>query len=78
MDIGTVMQRLYDSEINCSISSFWDNHWDVKLGDEMNGFVAEGNFRTLAECAEFLDREARRHSPESVYAGGNGYTVGIG
>jgi hypothetical protein len=40
MDIATVMNRLYESEINCSISSFWDNHWDVKLGDDMNGFVA--------------------------------------
>jgi len=47
------MTNLYESEINCSISCFWDNNWDVKLGDEMNGFVAEDNFRTLAEAAEF-------------------------
>jgi hypothetical protein len=56
------------SEINCAISSFWDNGWDVKLGDEMNGFVAEGNFRTLDECADFLDRQARKYCPESSYA----------
>ena len=62
------MKRLYESEINCSISRFWDNGWDVKLGDEMNGFVAEGNFRTLDEAADFLDREARRHFSESVYS----------
>jgi hypothetical protein len=55
MDIETVMKRLYESEINCSIGSFWDNGWDVKLGDEMNGFVAEGNFHTLDEAADFLD-----------------------
>lgn len=68
MDIEITMKRLYESEINCSISSFWDNGWDVKLGDEMNGFVAEGNFRTLDEAAEFLDRQARKHFAGSVYA----------
>ena len=68
MDIEIVMKKLYESEINCSISSFWDNGWAVKLGDEMNGFVAEGNFRTLTESATFLDQQARRYFAESVYA----------
>ena len=68
MDIEIVLNRLYESEINCSISTFWDNGWDVKLGDEMNGFRAEGNFRSLDEVAAFLDREARKHFPDSAYA----------
>jgi hypothetical protein len=68
MDIEIVMRNLYASEINCSICSFWDNHWDVKIGDEMNGFVAEGNFESLDECATFLDQQARKHFPESSYA----------
>jgi hypothetical protein len=68
VDIEIVMKNLYESEINCSISGFWDNGWDVELGDEMNGIVAEGNFRTLGECADFLDRQARIHFAESVYA----------
>lgn len=68
MDIEIVMKNLYASEINCSISSFWDNGWEVKLGDEMNGFKAEGLFRTLDEAATFLDLEARRHFAHSVYA----------
>jgi hypothetical protein len=71
MDIEIVLKQLYESEISCSISSFWDGGWDVKLGDEMNGFVAEGNFHTLDEAAEFLDRQARIHFRESVYALGN-------
>lgn len=57
-----VLKKLYASEINCSISCFWDNGWDVKLGDEMNGFKAEETLPTLKECADFLDREARRRS----------------
>ena len=68
MDIEIVMKKLYKSEINCSISSFWDNGWDVKLGDDMNGYAAEGNFRMLDEAATFLDVQARKHFPESLYA----------
>lgn len=33
-----------------------------------DGFVAEGNFKTLDECASFLDIQARKHWPESLYA----------
>jgi hypothetical protein len=68
MELGDVMMRLYNSEINFSVSTFWDNGFDVKLGDEMNGFVAEANVKTPAEAAEFLDRSAREHFAESVYA----------
>ena len=68
MDIEIVMKKLHQSEINCSISSFWDNGWDVKLGDDMNGYAAEGNFETLDEAATFLDLQARKHFPESLYA----------
>jgi hypothetical protein len=39
----------------------------VKLGDEMNGFKAEDNFKTLDECGEFLDRQTRIHFPDSLY-----------
>ena len=53
MDTEIVMKNLYDSEINCSINSFWDNHWDVKLGDEMNGFGAEGNPRDAGRMRGF-------------------------
>jgi hypothetical protein len=40
MELGAVIERLYASEINCSISTFWDGGIAVKLGDELNGFVA--------------------------------------
>jgi len=40
----------------------------VKLGDDMNGFVAEGNFENLVEAARFLDMQARKHFSDSVYA----------
>lgn len=65
--IQKVMERLYASEINCSVSSFWDGGWTVKLGDEMNGFITSGDFDTLEEVAVFLDKEARRLWPSSKY-----------
>src|SRR3984957_21299492 len=68
MELGTVIDALYGSEINCSIASFWDNGFTVKLGDEMNGFVAEKNCRTSSEAALFLDNAAHQHYSDSTYA----------
>ena len=36
--VGEVLQRLYNSEINIELSSFWDSGFDYKLGDTLNGF----------------------------------------
>jgi hypothetical protein len=54
MELGCVIQALYDSEINCSITTFWDGGFTVRLGDEMNGFVAEQTCATASESAIFL------------------------
>lgn len=42
--LAEVMQRLYNSEINCGLSSFWDGGWTVWIGDELNGRHAEALF----------------------------------
>lgn len=68
--LDEVLDRLYESEINFSISCFWDNNVDVKLGDEMNGFAAKSNVKSAAEAADWLDREARRLYPDSTYSRG--------
>jgi hypothetical protein len=65
-----VMQRLYDSEINVVVSSFWDDGFYVKLGDEMNGFRAEGRCNTWHDVEQWLDAMARIYYPESTYAQG--------
>ena len=67
MDLGHVMQALYDSEINCEVSTFWDGGFTVRLGDAMNGFVAETEAYSAAEAAEWLDKAARQHFPGSTY-----------
>jgi hypothetical protein len=42
----------------------------VKLGDDMNGFVAEGRCATWADVEEWLAAAARIHYPNSVFARG--------
>jgi hypothetical protein len=70
MTLGEVLDKLYQSEINFHVSCFWDNSIEVKLGDEMNGFSAEGNVAASEEAAAWLDEQARLHFPKSRYARG--------
>jgi hypothetical protein len=64
----TVFERLYDSEINCSVSSFcWDG-FTVMLGDEMNGFKAQTTVDTWAEVEPWLEAQALVHFPNSAFA----------
>lgn len=64
-----LMQALYNSEINCSISCFWDGGWEVKLGDEMNGWRAQKNFDNvdLPNAAQWLVEAARKAYPQSEF-----------
>jgi hypothetical protein len=57
----TVLQRLYNSEINFEISAFYEDDFLVKLGDELNGYQAEGRCRTWADVEEWLAGMARIH-----------------
>ena len=41
VDLASELQKIYDSEINVRISWLWDGGIDIRLGDEMNGFLAE-------------------------------------
>ena len=70
MRLDEVLDALYASELNFSISCFWDAGIDVKLGDAMNGFDAEANVATAAEAAAWLDDKARQFFPRSKYATG--------
>ncbi len=61
------LQRIYDSEINVSISWLWDGGIDVKLGDEMNGYDAEASLLTVPEILPWLQVQIRKHYPTSKY-----------
>ena len=64
----SVMQDLYHSEINFSVSTFWDGGFDVKLGDNTNGFVAESNFDRWGMVEPWLIAQAVEHFPDSLFA----------
>jgi hypothetical protein len=68
----SVLCALYASEIKVSvcISSCWDEGWEVKLGDRVNGFVAEKTFANaeLDKAAQWLAEQASVHYPESDFA----------
>lgn len=38
MTLEDVLKDAYDSEINISIQSFWDSGYEVRLGDDCNGY----------------------------------------
>lgn len=63
-----LLQAMYDSEINFEISTFWDGGFEWKLGDGMNGFVAEGNGRTMQGAADALAAAAIEKYPNSAFA----------
>ncbi len=64
-----ILQDLYNSEINFEISTQWDGGFDAKLGDPLNGFKAEGQYRTYVEAVEQLRDWAIDHFPDSEFAG---------
>ena len=63
-----ILQRLYASEINTRIKTFWDCGFMLKLGDPMNGYKDETTVQTLEEVEEWLTSAARRHFPTSEFA----------
>jgi hypothetical protein len=64
----STLQRLYDSEINFEVSGFYDAGFDVRLGDALNGFLAEGKVETWAEVEAWLRDQALAHFPDSKFA----------
>jgi hypothetical protein len=53
MDLAIELQKIYDSEINIDIGWFWDGGITVRLGDQMNRYLAEENVNTVAPESDF-------------------------
>lgn len=64
----SILQSLHDSEINWSLSAFYDGNYVARLGDEWNGFVAQETCHSIDEAIAWLDRTARDKYPGSVHA----------
>jgi hypothetical protein len=67
-DLEEILISLYASAISVSISWIWDGEMDVKLGDPLNGYKAEGQVGTVTEIADWLREQAVRHYPNSEFA----------
>jgi hypothetical protein len=64
VNLAVELQNIYDSEINIRIGWLWDGGIEVRLGDEMNGFLAEENVaqsahRSYALTVAHLTRHRR-------------------
>jgi hypothetical protein len=68
MELTTELQRIYDSEINVSISWFWDGGIDVRLGDAINGFPADENVPSIKDILPWLQEAIAHFYPDSTYA----------
>jgi hypothetical protein len=66
----SIMQRLFESDINFVIYSFGDRGFRVYLGDKKNGYRANGECRTWTDVERWLDAQARIHFPDSDFARG--------
>ncbi len=60
IDYGrTVIQRLHDVEVNARVSSMFEGHWTVRIGDDLNGWTAADTVGSFAEAEEWLYRTAK-------------------
>lgn len=64
----SIFQQLYDSEISFSISCFWDGGFEIKLGDDLNGYTAQTRVESWDEVEQWLRAEALLHYPESQFS----------
>ena len=63
-----LLEALYESEINLSLSWFWDGGYDVKIGDKMNGYVSKFISYDLDECEKLIEERVKKAFPDSVFA----------
>ena len=69
--LEALLSDIYRSEINISITSFWDDGYTVKLGDEMNGFrvtlrVRDGH--NIVDLPAIIKNAVIRYYPNSDFA----------
>ena len=60
-------QRIYDSEINVRISWLWDGGVEARLGNKVNGFLAEETVRSVSEIVPWLEEAIAHFFPASSY-----------
>jgi hypothetical protein len=67
VDLAAELQKIYGSEINLRIGWLWDAGIEVRLGDEMNGFLAEEIVSSVADVLPWLQEAIAHFYPTSIY-----------
>jgi hypothetical protein len=57
----SILQRLYDSEIDFEVSGFYHAGFDVRLGDALNGIVEHGKMGNWEQVEAWLRDQALAH-----------------
>ena len=65
---SSLLQGLYENEINFTVSAFWDCGFRWQLGDPLNGFMADGSAPTFEQAVSDLAQTAAEHFPNSAFA----------
>jgi hypothetical protein len=68
VDLGIELQRIYENEVNARIGWLWDGGIEVRLGDEVNGFLAEETVEFVADIVPWLQETIAHFYPTSSYA----------
>lgn len=65
MTLEEAIFRLYESEINCGLESFWDAGVTAWIGDEMNGRKAQQLFNSedIAKIPDWIISKAKEIYP---------------
>jgi len=64
VDLAAELQKIYESEINIRIGWLWDGGVEVRLGDEMNGFLAEETVTSVSEIIPWLQEAIAHFHPK--------------
>jgi hypothetical protein len=67
-NLAVDLQKIYDSEINVRIGWFWDCGVEIRVGDDMNGYLAEETASVVAEIVPWLQEAIAHFYPGSSYA----------
>jgi hypothetical protein len=59
---------IYDSEINIGMNWMWDGGIVLRLGDEIDGYIAEETVRKVADALPWFQEAIAHFHPTSEYA----------
>lgn len=62
--MNELLARMYKHEINFAVSAFWDGGFDLKIGDDWNGYKALGAVATVDEIAPWFVDNLQRLYPD--------------